>query len=228
MARILVVDNEAQYLSSVTGSLRRAGIDVQEASCIFSALEQIGSDRPDIVVSAEHFAGLDVLDLLELKRAEPKLADIGMVVVSPSRTRKLECFKLGCDDFITLPAEDAELFFRICALLRRLGNKGVRGKFADISILDLVQMLIASRRDGRLSTDFSNGSGALYFKDGQVYHAELGREVGEEAFLAILRASQKGGSFAFSVDDTLPAEKTIDKRTDHLLLGLANILDERG
>ena len=228
MARILIVDNEEQQLSRVTASLRRAGIEVNEAECVCSALEVVREQRPDLVVSAEHFPALDVLDFLEIKRGEPAMNEMAMVVVSPSRARKLECFKLGCDDFITLPVEDAELFFRICALLRRIGSKGVRGQFADISILDLVQMLVASRRDGRLSVEFSQGAGGLYFKDGHVFHATIGKDVGEEAFLTILRASQKGGSFVFIAEESTGIEKTIEKRTDHLLLGLANILDEQG
>ncbi len=226
MASILILDNADQQLQNVSGSLRRAGIEVLEAHCVPSALEAAREKRPDILVSAEHFSGLDIVDLLEIKGGEQALADIGTVVVSPSRERKLECFRLGCDDFITLPAEDAELFFRICALLRRLGSKGVRGKFQDISILDLVQMLTAARRTGRLSVECREASGALFFHEGQVVHATFAKDIGEEAFLKILRAAHKGGSFVFAAEEIQNVEKSIDKRTDHLLLGLANILDE--
>ena len=226
MARILILDNENHYLGNVSASLRRAGIEVFEAECVPSALERARSERPDILVAAEHFSGLDIIDLLEIKRSEHSLSEIGTVVVSPSKERKLECFRLGCDDFITLPADDAELFFRICALLRRIGSKGVRGQFQDISIMDLVQMLAAARRTGRLAVECGQNGGALYFGEGQVCHATFGSDVGEEAFLQILRASQKGGSFVFAVEEIKHVETTIEKRTDHLLLGLANALDE--
>ncbi len=226
MARILILDNEQQQLSSVGASLRRAGIEVLDAECVASALESARDNRPDILVCADTFEHLDVVDLLEIKRAEISLSEIGTVIVSPSSERKLECFRLGCDDFVTLPVEDAELFFRICALLRRIGSKGVRGQFQDISILDLIQMLSAAQRTGRLSVECAETAGALYFRDGQICHAVFGNDKGEDAFLKLLRASQRGGSFVFAAENNLTVEKTIDKRTDHLLLGVANILDE--
>jgi DNA-binding response OmpR family regulator len=226
MAKILIINDSSQQLKAVAASLRRAGIEVLEASCIPGGLETARSGDPDLIVSIEGFPDLDVLDLLEIKRHEQAMNDIGVVIVSGSAVHKLECFKLGCDDFITLPAEDAELFFRICALLRRIGSKGVRGSFADISILDLIQMLVAARRSGRLSLEFREANAQLLFQDGQVCHAVFGQALGEEAFLSILKKAQHGGTFTFSAEDAGTYEKSIDKRTDHLLLALANLLDE--
>src|SRR5262249_20826840 len=151
--------------------------------------------------------------LLEIKRSEPALNDIGVAIIGAHGESKLDCFKLGCDEFITLPVDESEIFFRISALLRRIGGKGVRGSFKEISVMDLIQMLLGAQRSGRLAVEFRTGSGAMFFKEGQVFHATLGKSQGESAFLAILRASQKGGSFAFSVEDCGAVHKTIDKRT---------------
>ncbi|MFN8389536.1 MAG: DUF4388 domain-containing protein [Bdellovibrionota bacterium] len=226
MAKILIVENELGHLATVTASLRRAGVEVLEARCIAGALETAREQEPDIIVTADSFADLDCVDLLELKSTEPVMSEMGVVVVSESSERKLDCFKVGCDDFVSLPVDEAELFFRICALLRRIGAKGVRGSFDDISILDLIQMLVAARRNGRLAVEFRDANGTMFFRDGHVFHATLGAESGEEAFLTILRKAQHTGTFVFSAEDCGDVPNTIEKRTDHLLLALANMLDE--
>jgi CheY-like chemotaxis protein len=169
---------------------------------------------------------LDVLDLLEIRKSEDSLRNTATLILAQTAKDKLECFKLGCDDFVPLPADDTELFFRICSLLRRSATKGVRGNFGEIGILDLVQMLVAAHRDGVLSIEGSDSAGSLYFSEGHVVHASFGKETGEEAFLSILRAAQKAGTFIFLSENTSQVKKTIDKRTDHLLLGFANQLDE--
>lgn len=226
MTKILLLDNQERPLAAITQNLRNAGIEVLESSCVASALETARSKNVDLLLATEQASGLDVIDLLEIRKSENSLHDLAIIIASRSGALKLECFRLGCDDFINLPADEAEIFFRICGLLRRSGGKGVRGNFGDIGILDLVQMLVAARRDGVLSVEAAGKSGALYFHEGHVVHASLGTVEGEDAFLALLRASQKNGTFIFLSESTAQMKKTIDKRTDHLLLGFANQLDE--
>ncbi len=226
MSRVLIVDNHDRFLSGLTQTLKKVGMEVLEAPCVVSGLEYAKRHTPDLLVTAEEFHGLDVIDFLECRRADTMITDIPTLVISPNARRKLECFKLGCDDFITLPADDAEIFFRICAILRRVSSRGLSGQFSDVSLVDLIQMLTSAKRNGVLEVEFSNISGVLYFQEGQLCHAVVGDLIGEDALLDAIRHSQKGGTFSFSVEENLDTEVTIQKRTDHLLLFLANTLDE--
>lgn len=226
MSRILVVDNHDRFLAGLTQTLKKVGMEVIEAPCIVSGLELAKKHTPDLLVSAEEFNGLDVIDLLECRKVDSLITDIPALVISPSARRKLECFKLGCDDFITLPADDAEIFFRICAILRRVSSRGLSGQFSDVSLVDLIQMLTSAKRSGVLEVEFTNTSGVLYFREGQLCHAVIGDGIGEDALLDSIRLSMRGGTFSFTVTDMADVETTITKRTDHLLLFLANTLDE--
>jgi two-component system chemotaxis response regulator CheY len=68
--------------------------NIEEAGSVNQALVQIAKHKPDLVVSALHFADGTALDLLTRLKKSPELADIAFMLVS-SETRKaqLEQFK---------------------------------------------------------------------------------------------------------------------------------------
>jgi hypothetical protein len=72
----------------------------------------------------------------------------------------------------------------------------------------------------------AKANGELYFEEGMVVHAVRNETKGEDAFLHLLKDTRRGGQFTFLGDVPLGAERSISKRTDHLLLGLASMLDE--
>lgn len=226
MSRVLIIDNHDRFLAGLTQTLKKVGMEVLEAPCVISGVEIAKRQTPDLLVSAEEFHGLDVIDLLECRKVDPTLAEIPILVISPGSRTKLDCFRLGCDDFITLPTDESEIFFRICAVLRRVTSRGLNGQFSDVALVDLIQMLSSSKRNGVLEVEFSHTSGVLYFKEGQLCHAVVGNTEGEDALLEAIRNSLRGGSFSFLVTETEDTQNTIQKRTDHLLLFLANVIDE--
>lgn len=226
MSKVLLVDNKHGHLLRLHQQLVAAGIEVVTSECVASALEQAHEGILDLIVCVEKIEGLDVFDMLMIKTEQRDLADIPVVVVSTSGRRKLECFKLGCDEFIQLPVDEPELIFRICAVLRRTMKTGLSGSFEHVTFVDLVQMLVAARRDGRLEIEGEEITGSLFLKEGQVMHAVCGKQEGEDAFLTMLRGTRGSGFFVFTNEIIEGIEPTILKRTDHLLLGLANKIDE--
>jgi hypothetical protein len=88
---------------------------------------------------------------------------------------------------------------------------------------------MGARQTGVMSVDCGSVTGEIGVDEGQVVNASSKKGVegveGEDAFVELLKASQAGGNFVFEKID-LTKEKNIEKRTDHLLLGIANMLDE--
>ena len=226
MSRVLLLDNKQAHLNRLEQQLTRADIECSRADCVVSALESAHSGNLDLIVSLDKLDGFDVIDLLEIKDSQTELADLPVLVLSTSGKRKLDCFRLGCDDFIQLPVDEPELIFRVCAVLRRTMKTGLSGSFQHVTFADLIQMLMAARRGGRLDIEGDNFTGQVFLQEGQVVHASCGKTVGEEAFLQLMRGTQGSGAFMFAADFGEKFERTIAKRTDHLLLGLANRLDE--
>lgn len=228
MSRIVTIDGKPAYLTGIIDDLLYSGMEVSQAQCVASALEMSRESLPDLILVFEKLQGLDALDLLELKHAEPVLAHIPVTVVGTSSRRKLDCFRRGCDDFLELPADEPEIIFRICSHLRRSGNRELSGRFESISLVDLVQMLVATRQDGRLQIEVKELDGEMRFREGQVVFASFAKFEGERAFLELLRSTRSGGSFGFSAHLGSAPVDNIEKRTDHLLLSLANQIDEEG
>ncbi len=227
MLTVIIIASDQTIALRADTALRKAGIHTVLAKCMISGIELALKHQADLLLCEEILEDLTAIDLLEIKKSNPQLSKLPVMVCSSSITRSLEHFEAGCDEYILLPFHLDELPHRVRAVLRRTKTSGVSGNFSHLSMLELVQTLINAGKNGHLSVDCGNLLGSLYLKDGQVFNASCEEAEGEEAFLKILRNAQHGGSFNFSTniqETNIPTN--INKRTDHLLLGLANILDE--
>jgi CheY-like chemotaxis protein len=69
--RILVVEDEPETLELVSLTLRSAGAEVFEANGAERALEQLGSQAPDVVLSDLQMPGLDGFELMRRLKDRP-------------------------------------------------------------------------------------------------------------------------------------------------------------
>ncbi len=226
MPSVLIVDSTNNSLDRLGATLVSAGIELSTMPCAISALEEMSSSPVELVIAYDSLEVIDVVEFLSLKNLNPLLKRTRSLVVSNSGRIKSECYKLSCDDFVTLPCEDSELLFRVHSLLRRGGGGQLQGSLSEISLVDVIQMLSAAQKTGVLEIRVEVNVAEMHFRDGQVIHAKYEDESGEEAFLSILRVARLSGDFIFQSNKQLSTSETIEKRTDHLLLGLASILDE--
>jgi two-component system, OmpR family, KDP operon response regulator KdpE len=122
-ARILVVDDEPQFLRALATNLRGAGYDVETASTASEALSAAGLRPPDAVV----------LDLLlpdgtgtEVSRELRTWSEAPIVIVSAvgEEAEKIAALDAGADDYVTKPFAIGELLARLRAALRRAGPPG--------------------------------------------------------------------------------------------------------
>jgi two-component system, OmpR family, KDP operon response regulator KdpE len=121
--RVLVVDDEPQFLRALVTSLRGAGYEVDSANTAAEARTAAGLRPPDAVV----------LDLLlpdgtgtELARELRTWSDAPIVLVSAvgDEEEKIAALDAGADDYVTKPFAIGELLARLRAVLRRAGPPG--------------------------------------------------------------------------------------------------------
>ncbi len=97
------------------------------------------------------------------------------------------------------------------------------GTLGLFSLVDLFQLLSSSARTGRLTVDHPDGRAKVYFDRGQVVHAVMNEQQGEEAVYTLFKDER--GSFEFQVG--IPAsEKTVTSSTENLMLEAIRRLDE--
>jgi two-component system KDP operon response regulator KdpE len=122
-ARVLVVDDEPQFLRALVTNLRGAGYDVESATTAAEALSAAGLRPPDAFI----------LDLVlpdrsgtEVCRELRTWSDAPIVLVSAvgEEEEKIAALDAGADDYVTKPFAIGELLARLRAALRRAGEPG--------------------------------------------------------------------------------------------------------
>ncbi len=233
MKSIILITNNEETKTRLPPILKKEKFMVECSSCATLGLELSVNNKADVILIEPQLEDLDIFEILEIKRLNSELSCIPLVILSTTTKNVSKYFEAGSDDFISLSSNLEQIPYRIKALTKRFSiSKGVSGNFSHINILELIQLLINASRDGVLEITTKEIRGTLYFKNGQVFNASAIKEEdneplkAEEAFLTLLREAQNGGEFTFDSTLTTEPETNIEKRTDHLLLGLANILDE--
>jgi len=236
MAKVLLIDSDNVRRERMVFDLQGAGHEVNGALCSISGLEFARSNPPEIILCGDSLEGLSPLDLLEMRLEVAFLSDLPIVVFGDSSRKKIDFLKAGCDDFWLMPTDAGELSLRVNALLKTSRGAGVSGSFAHISIFDLIQLFMGARQTGLLAIESAGLKSMMVVESGQITHCSIegqDAEDGEALFVEVMRSAQRSGDFSFKKieADDIPAEystSNISKRTDHLLLGIANILDEDG
>jgi hypothetical protein len=101
---------------------------------------------------------------------------------------------------------------------------GFEGGVAGLGISDLIQLNAANRFSGSFRIRHDDHIGVIFFRDGEVVHAEQGGKIGEEALCDILEWPR--GTFDVE-PNVVTTRRTIQKGCQHLLLDVHRVIDER-
>jgi len=104
-ARVLIVDDEVEFLESIGERLRNRGFVVDTAGSGSQALEMIQSSIYDAIVLDVMMPGLD--GMATLKQALARKADLQIILLTGHATLEagVEAIKLGALDFMEKPAD---------------------------------------------------------------------------------------------------------------------------
>lgn len=81
-ARVLVVDDEVQYVDVVAFKFRNAGLDVLTARDGLEALQLALRERPAAIVSDYQMPGLNGMELCRQLRADPRTASVPFILLT--------------------------------------------------------------------------------------------------------------------------------------------------
>nr|WP_252381144.1 response regulator [Desulfovulcanus ferrireducens] len=110
---ILIVDDEKDFLDTLTKRLRRRNFDVQGVTSGEQALEYLTNDPMDIVILDVKMPGMDGISVLrEIKRCFP-LVEVFMLTGHASLEAAVEGMKLGAFDYLLKPVGLDELLFKM-------------------------------------------------------------------------------------------------------------------
>ncbi|MFM8530290.1 MAG: response regulator transcription factor [Ilumatobacteraceae bacterium] len=119
--RVLLVEDDPRIRGAVRDGLESRGCIVAEAGSAEDALANFHDVAPDVVLVDVMLPSIDGLELCRHLRA---VSGVPIIIVSARGDidNVIHGLEAGADDYMTKPADTAELHARIRALLRRVGN----------------------------------------------------------------------------------------------------------
>jgi two-component system, OmpR family, KDP operon response regulator KdpE len=116
--KILVIDDDINFLNQAHQWLQNAGYDTSTAENGTAGLRRLYTGRPDIILLD---ISLPEMDGWEVCRRIRDMSDIPVIMLTTNGQKSdiLKGFSLGADDFISKPPDFPELIARIGAVLRR-------------------------------------------------------------------------------------------------------------
>lgn len=102
-------------------------------------------------------------------------------------------------------------------------QNGFSGELPEISLADLVQFQGQNRFTGAISVQQDHSKGTIFFRDGQVIHAEQGKRTGLDAVKIMLGWDRGGFSCQTNLETT---QSSIDMPLQQVLLECHRVLDE--
>lgn len=219
---ILIADGDPNVAQRFSGLLRTNGFNAASSTSGLEALKLYKSESPDLVVTDLALSEMDGMALLEeLKRFDPN----SRVLVTTANADKniiTRAFRLGALDILEKPLDPEFLITKIRDLLAK-EDRALEGNLQMMSLASIVQINCEERNRAQLSVNHQGKVGTIFFKDGEMVHAEVGNLVGDEAIYSLL--SWEEGSFELKMG-VEPATTTISKNWSGLLLEGMRRIDE--
>jgi DNA-binding response OmpR family regulator len=193
--KLLLVDADPRSVRVLEVSLKKSGYSVTTASDGADALAKIEIDAPDLILSDTRLPRVDGYELVRRLKKQPETASIPTVFLTSQKSieDKIRGLELGVEDYLTKPIFVRELIARVNVLLARRTQERMatslpvsartrlNGSLEDMGVVDLLQTFEVSRKSGVARIHDGRQTVVVFFRDGKVVDAELGRLRGEEA-----------------------------------------------
>lgn len=112
-AKVLLVDDEEDFISTLSQRLKVRGLTVSGATSGEEALKLVEEEPFDIIVLDLAMPGMDGLETLKTIKENHPDAEIIMLSGHGTVKTSIEAMKLGADDFLEKPVDFKELLSKI-------------------------------------------------------------------------------------------------------------------
>lgn len=223
--RILVVDDKPNVVKSCAKMLELEGFETQGITRGSEAIERYKSEDFDLALVDLKMPDVDGLEVLTALKEYDPAATVVIFTAYGTKKHAIEALRLGASEFLEKPLKTNTLIATVRRLLEQEDSgKAVRGSLSMLSLPSIVQINCEERNEARLRLKHRGQEGNIYFAEGNVVHAELGSQTGEEAVYGLL--SWENGTFELEMGVSTP-ERTIEVGWSGLLLEGMRRIDER-
>jgi len=107
--QVLLVDDEKEFVDSLSERLKLRDVDADVAYNGEQALQAVGEDRPDVMILDLRMPGIDGLEVLRKMKADHPDVDIVVLTGHGSETDEKEARRLGATAFLQKPVDIDQL-----------------------------------------------------------------------------------------------------------------------
>jgi response regulator RpfG family c-di-GMP phosphodiesterase len=228
--RVMVIDSDAESTTVLELKLVAAGYDVRVVKTTAEAAREVLAGRLDLILSEVVLKPVDGFGFLQRIRADGRTKNVPLIFVSERSDANdvNRGFELGAVDYIVKPYNPELLLAKVRMALAKkpaqaADKRGVSGSLQEMSLPDILQILSAGQKTGKLRVRFADRTGEIFLDRGQVVQATYGDQRGEQAFYAML--PQGEGQFDLDPNAAVP-ERAIHMSTEGLMLEAMRRYDE--
>jgi ActR/RegA family two-component response regulator len=220
MTAVLIVEDDQMLGRAVYRDLTEYGFNVQIAGGYDEAIEILRQGPIDVLLTDLRLGSADGIDLLEsVRHLQPRTRAVLMSGFASARDYQ-RAVELGVVRVLCKPFTRADLIQCIRQAIDC--ETGFRGSIHGLSLIDVLQMFNLARRSIAISVS-GQSPGQLFFRDGQLVHAEHHGRIGEGALASIL--AMAAGSLSTSVvPETIP--QSIQRDFRQVLFDALRFVDE--
>jgi CheY-like chemotaxis protein len=204
--------------------LELEGFAVQGITSGAEAIDLYRREPFDLVLTDLRMPDVDGLDILTAVREYNPQAAVVIFTAYGTKENIVEALRLGAREFLEKPLDTKALVATVRRILEQGDKAIVRGSLNSMSLPSIFQINCAERNQARLRIRRGGQEGFVFFADGDIAHAELGSQVGEEAIYELL--AWEDGDFELEMDVPAPRQ-TVTSGWSGLLLEGMRRLDEQ-
>jgi CheY-like chemotaxis protein len=231
--KILVVDDNPTILKLICQSLEKCGEIITAADGADALMKTIEA-KPDLIISDYSMPVMDGRALFDKLRARKETQNIPFVFLASQKEidERLRMVLEGVEDYFVKPFFTRDLLRQTRRITARLlqqrmekqgGGAGIKGRLAEISLIDWMQSLEQGRKTCALMLRSGDEECTLYFRDGQANHAVCGGLQGDPAVFKAL--TWVDGDWEVDFQKNSP-EHTTTMSTQGLMMEGLRMVDE--
>ena len=113
MAKILVVDDQRNMRTTLAMMLRGAGHDVEEAENGEAAIERVGAEAYELVITDLKMGARDGMEVLRRTKDLSPLTEVMVMTAYGTIESAVEAMRAGANDYISKPFTEEELLVKV-------------------------------------------------------------------------------------------------------------------
>ena len=111
--KVLLVDDEVEFLDTLSERMRTRGMEVATASTGIEALQKVEKEAYDVIILDLMMPGVDGLEALKILKAKRPELQVILLTGHATVEKGIEAMKLGAMDFLEKPADLSQLTEKI-------------------------------------------------------------------------------------------------------------------